>query len=96
MGEVITGVEALAIRGEFAHAEDSSCADGAAADAAQTIRDLIESEGAYDFAGIIVSNGDSSYGLSRDSIYTNYSTSFATADRPIDYGSVYGIVHNHP
>ena len=75
--------------------DDATCEDGAAVNAGQDISGLLQTEGQYEFTGLLVQNSDGSFGLSQNEISTNYSATFSSFDSLLNYSSAFGVVHNH-
>lgn len=75
--------------------DDSSCENGAATKAADTIDSLSDSQGDYEYSGVLVRNSDGTYGLANNEVSTLYSTTYSTFDNLSDASSVYGVIHNH-
>jgi hypothetical protein len=75
--------------------DNAVCQDGAAVNAAQAIDSLLQSTGNYEYSGLLVQNGDGSFGLSQNELSTRFSKTSSSFDTLPSYNSVFGIVHNH-
>jgi hypothetical protein len=79
----------------FVNDDDSSCEDGAAVNAASGIAGLIGSAGDYEYVGVLVNNGDGTFGLANNEVSTTFSADSTGFDRLSSYESAFGIIHNH-
>jgi hypothetical protein len=75
--------------------DDAACQDGAAVNASEAIEGLLGAEGNFEFVGLLVENGDGTFGLSQNEVSTLYDTLNSAFDALSDYSSAYGVVHNH-
>lgn len=76
--------------------DDAPCADGVAVNAVDDIENLVANVGPYEFSGLIIKNGDGSFGLSQNEVSTLYDKGISAFDNIGNYSNAYGIVHNHP